>query len=173
MPKTKEQKKEILDSLKEKLQSSKSVVFSSDQGLDVKSVEELRNKMRENGGEYLVAKKTLLRIATEDLGENEVIDQLEGSVGVTLSYEDEVSGAQLLDKFAKDHEKLNIGGGILENKFILADMVKKLATLPSKEGLLAKLVGTLNAPMTGMVNVLSGNTRGLVNVLNAIKEKKQ
>lgn len=173
MPKTKEQKKEILESIKEKISKSKSVVFSSDTGMNVKTVEELRTQLRDNGGEYLVAKKTLLKIATKDLGESEVVDELNGSVGVILSYDDEIAGAQLANKFAKANKTMELGGGILEDKFILSEMVKRLATLPSKEELLAKLVGSLNSPMAGMVGVLSGNTRNLVGVLNAIKEKKQ
>lgn len=173
MPKTKEQKKEILENIKDKLAKSKSVVFSSDTGMNVKSVEGLRKELKENGGEYIVAKKTLLRLATKDLGESEAIEDLNGSVGVVLSYDDEIVGAQLLNKYAKANKSLELGGGILEGKFILADMVKRLAVLPSKEELLAKLVGSLNSPMAGMVGVLSGNTRNLVGVLNAIKEKKQ
>lgn len=173
MPKTKEQKKEILENIKEKISKSKSIVFSSDTGLNVKTVEELRKQLRESGGEYVVTKKTLLKLATKDLGESEVLDDLNGSVGVILSYDDEIAGAQLANKFAKNNESLELGGGVLEGKFILSDMVKRLATLPSKEELLAKLVGSLNSPMAGMVGVLSGNTRNLVGVLNAIKEKKQ
>jgi len=172
MAKTKEQKKDILDVLKDKIAKSKSVVFSSDQGANVKSVETLRTELRQNGAEYMVTKKTLLRLATKDLeGENQVED-LRGSVGLTLSYEDEVIGAKLANKFAKDNETFELSGGILEGVFILPEKVKTLATLPGKEQLLAKLVGSLNAPISGMVSVLSGNTRNLLGVLNAIKEKK-
>ena len=172
MPKTKEQKRQILENLKDKLAKSKSVVFSSDTGLDVRTIEELRKEMKKNDAEYLVAKQTLLDIATKDLKDKD-LDSLEGSVAVTLSYEDEVSGAKILNKYAKGNETLALGGGILEGDYIMPDMVKRLATLPSKEELLAKLVGSLSSPMAGMVGVLSGVQRNFVGVLSAIKDKKE
>ena len=172
MPKTKDQKKEILENLKNKLSQSKSVIFSADKGLDVKTTEALRQELKDNQAEYLVAKKTLLKLANKDLGEIPGLENLEGSVALTLSYEDEVNGARILNKYAKANEKLELGGGILENSFILPEMVKRLATLPAKEVLLATLLATFKSPISGLANVLSGNTRNLVGVLNAIKEKK-
>lgn len=172
MPKTKEQKQQILENLKDKLGKSKSVVFSSDNGATVQTIEELRQELRKNGAEYMVAKKTLLKMATKDVeGENQVND-LTGSVGLTFSYEDEVAGANIVNKFAKGNEAIELSGGILEGSFIMPDMVKRLANLPSKEELLAKLVGSLNSPLSGMVGVLSGVPRSFVGVLSAIKDKK-
>lgn len=173
MPKSKEQKKDFLDKLKDKLAKSKSTVFSSDTGLNVKTSEELRKELKKNGAEYLVAKKTLLKLATKDLGESEEVDNLKGSVGVVLSYEDEVAGPRVINKFAKDNETLELGGGVLEGNFIMPDMVKRLANLPTKEQLLANLVGSLRSPMTGMVGVLGGVQRNFVGVLSAIRDKKE
>lgn len=173
MPKTREEKKEILKKIEDKLKQAKSVIFSSDTGSTVKVSEALRNELKANDAEYLIAKKTLLKKALKDLPEVDQLDELKGSVGVTVSYGDEVIGAKILNKFAKDSETLELGGGILEGQFILAEKVKRLASLPSREELLAKLVGSLNSPMSGMVSVLSGTTRNFVGVLNAIKEKKQ
>src|SRR3989344_6138021 len=172
MPKSKAQKKQLLDDLQDKLAQSKSVVFSSDHGLNVKTVDEMRREMKKSGAEYLVIKKTLLKLATKDMAEAPSWDEVTGSVGLTLSYGDELAGAKIVNKYAKVNETLNLGGGILENKFILADLVKRLANLPSKEQLLAKLVGSLQSPLSGLVGVLSGNLRNLVGVLNAIKDKK-
>lgn len=172
MAKSKEQKKEALKYLQDKLKESKSVVFSSDTGSNVKTIESLRNELKANEAEYLVVKKTLLRKATKDLGEAEHLDELAGSVALTLSYSDEVTGAKILNKYAKDSEVLNLGGGILEGKFIVPEMVKKLSSLPSKEELLAKVVGSLNSPISGLVGVLSGTTRNLVGVLSAIRDQK-
>lgn len=172
MPKSKAQKSSILERIKEKLAKSKSVVFSLDQGLDVKTVEKMRREMKENNAEYLVAKKTLLKLAAKDVLAEDALDELKGSVAMVLSYEDEVTGAKIVNKYAKESEVLKLGPGILENKFILADMVKRLATLPSREQLLAKLVGSLNAPISGLVGVLSGNQRKLVYALSAIRDKK-
>lgn len=173
MPKTKEQKQEALKVVQDKLKDSKATVFSSDTGSNVKTIEELRKELKDNDAEYLVIKKTLLKKAIENMGETDQLDSLNGSVAVTFSYNDEVSGAKILNKYAKGSEVLNLGGGILENAFIVPEMVKKLATLPSKEELLARLVGTLNSPLSGFVGVLSGTTRNFVGVLNAIKDKKE
>lgn len=173
MAKTKEQKQEALKLIEEKLKNSKAVVFSSDTGTNVKTIESLRNELKKSDAEYLVVKKTLLKKAIKDMGEAEVLDKLEGSVALTLSYSDEVSGAKILNKYAKDSQVFNVGGGILENNFILPEMVSRLASIPSKEELLAKLLGSLKSPISGMVSVLSGTTRNFVGVLNAIKESKE
>ena len=173
MAKTKEQKKEALKAVQDKLKDSKSVIFSSDTGSNVKTIQELRQELKQNDAEYLVVKKTLLRKAIKDMGETDQLDDLAGSVAVTLSYNDEVSGAKILNKYAKQSEVLNLGGGILENAFIMPEMVQRLATIPSREELLAKLVGSLNSPISGLVGVLAGTTRNFVGVLNAIKDTKE
>ena len=172
MPKTRKQKEEALKGLKSKLADSKAVVFTSDTGLTVKEVEALRKELRANDSEYYVAKKTLLKKALENVKEEDLKD-LAGSFGVTFSFTDEVSAAKAINKVAKNNEKFNIAGGVLEKDFILPEMVKKLASIPSKEELLAKLVGSLKSPITGVVGVLGGNLRNLVGVLAAIKDKKE
>ncbi len=121
----------------------------------------------------MIAKKTLIKKATKDIGDDSDLENMTGTVGVTFSYEDEVSGAKIVNKFVKDNEAFNFGGGVLEGKFILPEMVKQLASIPSRDQLLAKLVGSLNSPISGMVGVLSGNLRNLVGTLNAIKESKE
>jgi len=173
MAKTKEQKGEALKIVQDKLKNSKAVVFSSDSGLNVKTIEKLRKELKQNNAEYLVVKKTLLKKAIKNMGEAEPLNDLGGAVAITLSYNDEVSGAQILNKYAKGSEVFNLGGGILENAFIMPEMVQKLATLPSREELLAKLVGSINRPISGFLGVLAGTTRNFVGVLNAIKNSKE
>ncbi len=174
MPKTREQKKAILQDLTDKIQKAKAVVFVGFQGLKVKDIEELRKICRENGLEYYAAKKTLLKKALDSLGlspaENEDIFSQE--VALVYSYEDEVSGAKIADKFSRSHECLVLKGGILENRLVNLPEIKQLASLPTKEELYAKVVGSIKAPLSGLANVLAGNLRGLVQVLNAIKEQK-
>ncbi len=172
MPKNKQQKAEILKKIEEKLDRSKAIVFSADQGLNVKAVETLRQQLKKEGAEYLVAKKTLVKKATKDLLSPEQFDDASGSVGLILSYDDEVTGAKILHKFAKGNDKVSIIGGVLENKFIDKAMVQRLAMLPSHDELLAKLIGSIQAPISGLVGVLSGNLRNLVGVLSAVRDKK-
>ncbi len=176
MPKTKQQKKEIVDSLKDKLNRSKSVIFTSFDGLGVKENEDLRSKLRENSSEYCVAKKTLLDLVFQDMDDVSPQD-FEGRVAAVFGYEDEVAAAKTISDFRKelgkdDDHKVSFLGGILEDKFLTKEEVVNLSKLPSKQELYAKLVGSMNAPVSGFVNALSGNLRNLVYALKAIEEKK-
>jgi large subunit ribosomal protein L10 len=174
MPKSKLQKGEILRDLAVKVQKAKSVVFAEYDALTVKENEELRNNLRAENSEYYVSKKTLLEIAFKERGvESLNIRDMAGKIAAIFGYEDEVAPAKIVAKFQKNREdKMKFAGGILENKFIGASEVMALSKLPSKQELYARLVGTMNAPVSGFVNVLAGNIRGLVTVLKAIEEKK-
>jgi len=174
MPKTKIQKEVILRDLGEKIKKAKSVVFAEFNSLGVKENEDLRNRLRAENGEYFVAKKTLLDIAFKDSKvEGLKIRELSGKVAAIFGYGDEVAPARILGKFKKEiPDKVDFAGGILENKFISSETVKTLADLPGKQELYAKMVGSMMAPVSGFVNVLAGNLRGLVRVLKAIEEKK-
>lgn len=170
---TREQKKELVKNLAEKLKASKAVVFSDFKGLSVKKMTELRNELRTAGVELKVLKKTLIGVALKDAGLDADMKKLEGQIAIAVSAGDEVAAAKIIAKAAKANESLKIVGGILGVKELSADEVNALAKLPSKEEMLAKLVGTLNAPVSGFVNVLAGNLRGLVQVLKAVSEKSK
>ncbi len=170
---TKEQKKEIIKNLSDKFSKSKAVVFLGFQGLSAKENIELRRKLRSENVDYKVAKKTLIKKGLEDakvLGDNEL--DLEGSVAVAVGYDDEVAPARLSNEYSKTNKNLKLLGGFIETKYMDAKEIKALALLPGKDQLRAQLVGTINAPVSGFVNVLAGNMRGLVNVLKAVGEKK-
>jgi len=176
MPKNKLQKQEILRSLNEKFKKSKSVIFAGFNALGVKDNEVIRAKLREEKSEYYVAKKTLMNLAFQ---ENKIADlnvrSFSGKVAAVFSYEDEVASAKILGNFRKDKEKTDkiiLLGGILENKLISQEEAEALSKLPAKNELYAKMVGSLNAPISGFVNVLAGNLRNLVYVLKAVQEKK-
>lgn len=174
MPKSKEQKRTILTELGEKIAKSKSIVFAKFNGLTVKENEDLRVKLRQDNSEYYVAKKTLFNLAFKDKAIGGLdIKNFSGQVAAVFGYEDEVAPAKLVDQFKKDKEgKLEFLGGILENKFIDAAAVSNLAKLPNKQELYARLVGSINAPVSGLVNALAGNIRNFVQVLKAVSEKK-
>lgn len=178
MAKTRQQKEEAVKTLADKLSKSKSAVFVNFEGLNVSDTASFRQACRENGLDYMVAKKTLLRLALDKQKLSEVdLSAFEKGVGTVFSFEDEVAPAQVVDKFAGDHEAMTILGGImLENpegeRVIDVEMVKALAKLPGKDDLYGMVVRSINAPVSGFVNVLAGNLRSLVNVLNAIKEEK-
>lgn len=173
MAKSKNQKEAILAKLKEKLTSMKSVVFANFSGIGVKDIESLRKKCREEGSEYLVAKKTLLKKALLDNGYEYFADQeFAGEVAAIFGDKDEVVPARLVSEFAKNHEQMKILAGILEGKIIDENKVDALSKLPGRDELIAKVVGSIAAPLSGMVNVLQGNLRNFVYVLGTIKEKK-
>jgi large subunit ribosomal protein L10 len=170
---TRNQKHELVKELTEKIKAAKSVVFVDFKGLKVKDATILKRSLRAAGVEYVVVRKTLIDIALKNAGiEGANIAKVEGQVALSLSNLDEVAAAKIIDTFAKTNENVKMLGGVLGTQLMNADEVKALAKVPSKEQLLGQLVGTLNAPISGFVNVLAGNLRGLVQVLNAISEVK-
>lgn len=172
MAKTKQQKQEHLDDLTNRLGSAKAAVFANFQGLTVPQTEALRKECRDNNVTMIASKKTLLRNALASAGHDVDTKAFEGGVAAIFGNEDEVAAAQIVANFAKDHEVVTIFGGVLEGNYIDAAKVTELSKLPSKQQLLGQLVGTLNAPVSGFANVLAGNLRGFITVLNGIKDAK-
>lgn len=171
---TKQQKTEILDEITQKFKDSKSVIFTEYRGLDVKKISELRTQLRAKNIEYKIAKKTLIQLAAKEMGIKELpADVISGPVAVAFSYEDQIVVASLLSGFAKKNKEIKLLGGILDGKVIDAKVVEQLASIPSREELLAKLLGSMNAPISGFVGVSSNVVSGFVRALNAIKEKKE
>ena len=159
--------------IQEKLQKSQSVMFLDYRGLTVSEVTELRNKMRAAGVEYKVIKNTMMLRAAQEAGVEGLDEILEGPTAVAFGYEDPVAPAKILVDFIENAKKTQLKGGVLAGRAMSQAEIKDLASLPSKEQLLAKLMGSLNAPVTGLVMALSGIPRKLVYALNAIKEKKE
>lgn len=173
MPKTKQQKEQVIDGLNQDLAQAKSATLASFSALPVSADQELRKSLRQENISYAVVKKTLLTKVFDKLGyPTHQFKDVNGNISLAISADDEVAPAKTLNNFMKNNESLNILGGILENKWIDQNKVKELAQLLSKPELIAKTIGTIKAPITGLVNVLSGNLRGLVNALKAIKDTK-
>lgn len=172
MAKTKQQKKEQVKNLEESLKKIKGGVFANFDGLKVDEVEELRKRLREADSKYIVIKRTLLKIALKGIGLDIDVGAMPGGLSLAVSEEDEVMPAKTMAKFAKEHGALKITGGILENKLIDATKVEELSKLPTRDELLARVVGSIRAPVSGLVNVLQGNIRSLAQVLNAIRASR-
>lgn len=164
----------VVEEMKEKLQSAQGAVFVGFSGLSVADVTKLRRKFREGGVEYKVVKNTLTRIAADELGFNDLDAVLEGPTAIAYYAEDTVAPAKILKDFIKETktEALTVKAGIADGQVIDAAAVEALASLPSREELLAKLVGSMQAPISGLVNVLQGNIRNMVYVLDAVRAKK-
>lgn len=173
MPKTKQQKQTTVQMLTEGLKKAKSAVFANFQGLKVKEMEELRSECRKNDISVLAAKKTLVKRACDEIGLSDINPKLfAGGVTAFMGTGDEIAPAKIVSKFAKTHEVLKVFGGLLEGKYIDANMIKSLAALPGRQELLGRLVGSINSPVSGFVNVLAGNLRNLVGVLGNIAKSK-
>ena len=173
MAKTKDQKKVEVTNLTKKFKEAKGVVFVDYKGLTVKEVEELRKELRANEVDHYVAKKTLANIALKEAGNKDVDTRsMEGQLAIGFGKEDEIMPARLLHKFAKTHKSLKLLGGIVENEYLGDKEIISLALMPSKQELLAKVVGSIGAPLAGFVRVLKGNLNSLVYALKAIADKK-
>lgn len=172
MPKSRQEKQAIVQSLSQGLRSAKSAVFANFQGLKVSEAEELRKTARKENVEVLAVKKTLIQRVFEDVGLT-AADPFAFPGGIAAFFgADEVTPAKIVNTFAKTHEVVTVFGGVLEGKFIDAVGVKRLAALPGKTELLSKLFGTLQAPISGFVNALAGNLRDFVTVLRNIQEAR-
>ena len=170
---TRERKEQLVSQFAEKLARSKSAVFTDYRGLTVEEIMEVRDKLREQGIEFKVIKNTLFGLAVKEAKLDIDPEELAGHpVAVAFGFNDEVAPAKIVFNFARDHEALEIIGGILEGKNIDAAGIKSLAQLPSREELIAKMLGSINAPVSNFVGVLHANLRGIVNVLKAIEEQK-
>jgi large subunit ribosomal protein L10 len=156
----------------EKLVNAKTVVLVNYQGLKVKDIHNLKRKLFDAGIKFQIVKNTLLKIVLKNNNIEFDAALLDQPVAAVWGIEDEITPAKETVSFTKVAEKLQIIGGVVNGKFVEAGMIKQLAALPSREELLAKLVGTLNAPMSRLVNVLQGNLRSLVYILSQYQQSK-
>ena len=166
---TKAQKKKILDELKEKIAKQTVMIFVDFTGLKVKDLSSLRKKLKSVGNEIKVAKKTLMGIAFKKAKLEIEPKKMSGEVALVFSYKDQISPAKMVYQFSQENPNLKILGGFFENKFREAEEIIALAKLPSREELLAKLVGSISSPISNFVNVLQANIKGLLQVLTQVK----
>lgn len=161
--------------LTQELGRIKLAVMTDYRGLTVGEVEELRNTLRAQGMTYRVTKNTLLRIAAKD---NQALANIDpasftGPMALAMGFDDEVAPARIIFQYAKTHEALEVVGAITgDGQLLSAADVKALATLPTREQLIAQVVGTIAAPLTGFVGVMAGNVRSIINLLNALQESR-
>lgn len=172
MSKNLEIKKTVVAGIKEKFEQSHSAVFLDYRGLTVAEVTELRNQCRAAGVEYAVLKNTMIELAAKELGIEGLDEHLKGPTAVAFGMQDAVSPAKVLTEFIKKTKKTTIKCGILDGAYLDAQGVQALADLPPKEVLIAKMMGSLNAPITNFVGVLSATLRSLVFALEAVRKQK-
>lgn len=172
MSASKEARVELSKVIKEKIQEAKSVVFVKFNGLTVAEDTELRREFRKNNVEYKVYKNTLIRYAFHELGITDFDDDLNGPTSVAFGT-DETGAAKVIVEAAKKYQdKIVVKSAFVEGGKVDAKGVEALAAMPSKEQLIAKMLGSLQAPISNFVGVLSAMPRSLVIALNAVAEKK-
>ncbi|MDP2927020.1 MAG: 50S ribosomal protein L10 [bacterium] len=173
MPKSKEQKQKTVEELKESLKKAKSVVFTDIQGVKAKDLVALRRKIKEAQGNLKVAKKTLIDLALKETDQGKEkslkVKEMNGEVAVLFAFEDSIRALKSLYEFSQTHESLKFISGIFDGLLVGKDELLALAQLPPKEALLAKLVGSLASPISGLINTFQGNIKGLIIVLSKIK----
>ncbi len=167
-----EAKKQAVEEIKQKIQSAKSVVLVKFSGLSVSQDTELRREFRKNNVEYKVLKNTLVRRAFNDLGITDFDEDLNGPTSVAFGSDETGASKVIIDAVKKYENKVAIKSAFVEGGKIDVEGVKALASMPSKEELIAKMLGSLQAPISNFVGVLSAMPRSLVIALNAIAEKK-
>jgi large subunit ribosomal protein L10 len=159
-------KRDAVAAMAERLSRAKITIATDFTGLSVNEVTELRRQLREQGVEYRVVKNRIAALAATAAGVEPFKETLAGSTGIVFGYDDVVSAAKAVTEFVKQtRSELKIRNGVMDGQLITAAQVSALGALPPKDELIARLLGQMNAPITGLVSVLSGTMRGFAIVL--------
>lgn len=169
---TRAMKETRLAELNDLLSRSEIVIFTNYQGLKAKEVDAVRSEIEPSDSKYLVTKNTLLQLAVKQAGLDIVNSIFDQPLACVFGFSDQVATAKALVKAIKTHEALEILGGVVDGAIVGESDIRALALLPGRDELLAKLVGSIASPLSGLVSVLSGNLRGLVSVLNQYQLSK-
>ena len=163
-----EEKKETVTELADKLGRCSIVISTDYRGLPVAEMNEIRRRLRQTQIEYRVVKNTLIRLAAEQANREEIVNIVEGPTAIAFGYGNVVEPAKvLLDYIRSSGSTLKIIGGLVGQRVLSPSDIAGIATLPSKEVLVGKLLGMMKAPIASLVNVLNANIAGLAHVLNA------
>jgi large subunit ribosomal protein L10 len=170
----KEQKVEQVELLTEKLRKAKVAVLTDYRGLTVTQIQDLRGKLRTGDIEYRVVKNTLARRAADAAGVKDLEKELEGPVAIAFGYDDLSVPSRLISEWVRATRlKLDVKGGLVEGRVFSPDQVRQLADLPSREVLIAQLMGTLQSPVAQLVGIMQTPVQQLIGVLNAYKTKME
>ena len=169
---TKAFKQEKIEAMKENFAKAKVAVVTEYRGLTVEEITKLRRSLQKEDGDYMVTKNTLAKVASKGTPFEVLADSLKGPVAIAFGFKDEVAPAKVVTKFIKDAKKGEIIGAALDGKFLDAKEAKKLAELPSKDELYAKMLGSINSPATGIVGAINAVMSGLVRAMDQVAKKK-
>jgi large subunit ribosomal protein L10 len=169
----KDEKQAVVARLVEQIQSSKALIVTDYRGLTVTQTAEIRQKLRDSGASFHVAKNTLARLAAEQAERPHLVEFLEGPTAIAFIAEDPAPTAKALSEVARSTRILAVKGGVMNGKTLSADEVRQLGDLPSKDVILSQVVGAVAGPLQGTASVIAAPLRELVSVLDAYIAKRQ
>lgn len=167
------EKEQIIAEVKEKIERAKGMYFADFTGITVEQINDLRREFRKSNVEYQVVKNTLARKALESVtGYDKVLDKLERPTAIAFGYDDPIAPARIIKKFREKNEKLTLKVCVIEHQVFDGSRLDEIAKLPSRNELIAGIMGTIQAPATGIVGAINAVMRDLVSVIDAIEKKK-
>lgn len=169
---TKAFKSEKIDAIKSKIEKAQSVIITEYQGLTVEEITKLRRETQKGGGDYMVTKNTLAKIAVKGTAYELLADKMTGPIALAFGFEDPVSPAKAVTKFIKEAKKGEILGSVLDGKLLSVEETKALAALPTKEELFAKMLGSINSPASGIANSINAVMSQLTRAMAAVRDQK-
>lgn len=170
---TKAFKNDKVQEIKDSMSKATVAIVTDFRGLSVSEITDLRRLLQKEGADYTVVKNTLAKIAIKDTPYESLGEFLQGPSGIAMGFGDQVAPAKVLTQFIKKAKKSEIKGGVIDGNVISIDEVRKLSELPSKEELYAKMLGSINSPAHGVVNVVNGVARALVIAMEEVRKQKE
>ena len=169
---TKAFKSEKVEALKAKLEKAQVAILTEYKGYNVEEITKLRRELQKQGGDYMVTKNTLAKIAFKGTEFEPLAEMMTGATAIAFGFEDQVAPAKVVDKFIKENKKGEIIAAALDGKLYNADETKELAKLPSKEELYAKMLGCINSPASGIVGSVNAVMASLTRAVAAVRDQK-
>lgn len=167
------EKVQVVAEIKERLGSAQAVFLAEYAGLSVKQQQTLRRGLREGGAEFKVVKMSLARLAAAELEMSDLDELFLGPTGIAFADGDPVSAAKALKDFAKENESFILKGGLLDGAFLTPERISELAEIESREVLLSKIAGVMEAPMANLAGLLAALPRNLASAMQQLAEKKE
>ncbi len=169
---TKAFKDEKIAKIKENVDKAQVAIVTEYKGMTVEEITKLRRALQKDGGDYMVTKNTLAKIALKDTPYEVLTEKLTGPIAIAFGFEDPVSPAKVLSKFIKETKKGTVVAAALDGKLLSAEEAKALAEIPSKEEIYAKMLGSINSPATGIVGAINAVMASLTRAVAAVRDKK-
>ena len=169
---TKAFKQDKVSQIKEKIDKAQVAIVTEYKGYSVEEITNLRRALQKEGGDYMVTKNTLAKLAVKDTPYEVLAETFKGPIAIAFGFGDQVAPAKVLSKFIKDAKKGEIVAAALDGKLLSADEAKALATIPSKEEIYAKMLGCVNSPATGIVGSINAVMASLTRAVAAVRDQK-